>query len=323
MTKMTRRSLLSAGAAGLAATSLGFGPARAQNGAAERGPSTADGVYAFNLGAMTGYMLHDGIARRPLEDGFVRNAELAEVEAALAARGMPREHLDITFTVTMVESGSDLVLIDTGTGGRMAETASGISGPLEAAGFSPEQVTRVVLSHFHPDHINGLRDESGALVFPNAEVSCPRAEWLYWMDGEAAAAAPEAARPNFQLVGEVLGPLAREIRLLEDGEEVVPGIHAEAAHGHTPGHMIFRLSSGNEQSLVISDTTNHPALFARRPDWQVQFDMDPEQAEATRRRVLEEVVVDQIPICGYHYPFPARGMLERDGNEGYRFLRFT
>ena len=96
-----------------------------------------------------------------------------------------------------------------------------------------------------------------------------------------------------------------------------PGIVAQAAHGHTPGHTVFRLSSGDKQMMILSDTTNHPALFVRHPNWHVQFDMDAEMAAKTRVRLLDQVSADDMLVAGYHFPFPATGHIVKDG-DGYQ-----
>src|SRR5262249_768469 len=161
-----------------------------------------------------------------------------------------------------------LILIDTGTAGQLAPTAPGIGPTLAAAGIDPKWVDVILISHFHPDHINGIKNPDGGLNFPNAEISVPATEWAYWMDDANLAAAREAARPGFLNVRRIFKDIAKDLRHFEPGKEVAPGITSIAAPGHTPGHTSFAVASGNQSLLVLGDVTLHPWLFARHPDWQ-------------------------------------------------------
>lgn len=211
------------------------------------------------------------------------------------------------------------MLIDAGNGEMGAPGTGRLLANLAAAGYAPEQVDLVVISHFHGDHINGLRGKDGSATFANAEVTVPEAEWAFWMDDARMQAAPEASRPAFAAVRRVFGPMADTVATYAGEKELAPGITALPAPGHTPGHTAFVLASGAERLLVWSDTTNKPELFVRNPGWHAVFDLDPEQAEATRRRLLEMAASERMQVAGYHFPFPATGFIARDG-EGYRFV---
>ena len=183
-----------------------------------------------------------------------------------------------------------------------------------AAGLDPKAVSTVVFSHFHGDHINGFRLKDGTAVFPNAEVMVPAAEWAFWMDDAKMNAAPEAMKGAFGGVRRVFGPVAKDVKQFEPGKEVVSGVTAVAAPGHTPGHTVFAVASGGKSLMVMSDTTNHPALFVRNPDWSAVFDMDGPQAAATRRKLLDMVSADRMQVAFYHAPFPATGHIAKAGN---------
>ena len=116
-----------------------------------------------------------------------------------------------------------------------------------------------------------------------------------------------------------LAPYEGKVRRIADGAEVVPGIRGVAAHGHTPGHMVFHIADGSEQMMYLADTTHRPELIARRPNYRTYFDFDGEAAARTRMRILDRVATDRIRVTGFHFPFPASGYLARDG-EGYRFV---
>lgn len=311
MTAMSRRNILAAAAAGAAAIGASGSPAKAATPAAGR---QAPGVYRYAVGDFEVTALTDGLARRPLDASFVKNAPFEAVQQALADAFLAEDgKLPISFTTLVVNTGSRLILIDAGTGGLMAPTAGQLMENFTAAGLDPRAVDTVLISHFHGDHIGGVRLKDGGLAFPNAEIVVPEAEWAFWMDDGQMSRAPEGLQPNFKLVRRAFEPMEKEIRRFSGEAEIVHGLTAIPAPGHTPGHTAFRLSSGNQQLIVWSDTTNHPALFVRNPGWHAAFDMDADLAEQTRRRLLDMVAADRLLVAGYHFPFPAVGHIARRG----------
>ncbi|MDX6749999.1 MBL fold metallo-hydrolase [Geminicoccaceae bacterium 1502E] len=317
---MTTRRGLMAGAAMAGAGMLGgAGVAGAAAPSAVGGRGQAPGFYQMRLGETVVTLVHDGTARRPLDDGFVRNAPVEEVRDALRAARQPEDTVMIPFTTTVVERDGSLVLIDAGTGGHLAPTAGAWMSNFRAAGYAPENVDAVVVSHFHGDHIQGLRDKDGEAVFPNARVLVPEAEWAFWMDEGAMSRAPEGMKGAFAGVRRVFGPMTGEVERFSGEKEVAPGITSLPAHGHTPGHTAFMLEGGGERLLVWSDTTNKPELFVRNPGWHAVFDMDGEQAAETRKRMLEMAAGEELRVAGYHFPFPATGFIAKEP-QGWRFV---
>lgn len=315
MTRMTRRDVFAAGALAAGAATGAVAVSATAAAAAEGKPA---GMLSYRIGDFTCTALNDGAFTRPLDDKFVTNAPFEAVQAALADQLMPTDQITIPFTTFAVDTGTRLVLIDAGTGGQLAPTAGTMLANMAAAGLDPMEVDLVLVSHFHPDHIFGLMTKEGDYVFPNAEIAVPMAEWLYWMDDGEMSRAPEARQGLFKRIREIFGPKASEVRLVGDGEEIVTGIKAMSAHGHTPGHTVFHLASGDDEMMVLGDTTNHPALFVANPDWSVMFDMDPAMAAVSRRRLLDQVTIDRIKVAGYHFPFPNVGRIARDG-DGFIF----
>lgn len=276
----------------------------------------APGFYRYEAGGLKVTAVSDGFfVRKPLE-GFVANATAEQVEATLKAQGMPAGEVKVPFTSLVVDDGKRVVLVDTGTGDMGPPTAGTWMANFRAAGYAPERVDAVVVSHFHGDHINGLRLKDGTAVFPKAEIHVPAPEWDYWMSDDKMAAAPERAQGNFKNARRVFGPMAADVRRFKPGAEVVTGIASVAAHGHTPGHTTFVIGG---KLLSLQDTTNHPALFATNPGWHVIFDMDGAEAEKTRRRMLDMAAADRMQVAFYHAPFPATGTVERTG-DGFRFV---
>jgi glyoxylase-like metal-dependent hydrolase (beta-lactamase superfamily II) len=317
---ITRRTVLASTA--LAAAPLG-GPVLAQTAATSSpaqgaGTRQAPGFYRYKVGDIEVTAINDGFAQRPLE-GFVRNAELAQVQQAAREAFLPEQALPITFNTLVLNQGGRVTLIDTGNGDMGAPTSGRWMENFRAAGFDPAQVNTVIISHFHGDHINGLRLKNGTAVFPKAEVMVPAAEWAFWMDDARMNQAPEAMKGAFQGARRVFGPIANDVKRYEMDKEVVPGLTAIVAPGHTPGHTAYMLSSGSGKLMIMSDTTNHPALFVRNPDWSAVFDMDADQARATRRRMLDMAASERAQVAFYHAPFPATGHIAKEGN-GFRFV---
>jgi glyoxylase-like metal-dependent hydrolase (beta-lactamase superfamily II) len=277
----------------------------------------APGFYRYKIGSFEITAINDGIWLIDLNANIVPNAPLPDVQQAFTASGLPTGKYVIPFTSLVVNTGSQLILLDTGTGGRHVPTTGTWSANFAAAGFKPEQVDRIVISHFHPDHINGIWTKDDKLAFPNAEIMVPAPEFAFWMDDGNMAKAPDAAKPTWQNTRRVMTPIANKVTRFDPGKEVAPGVTSIAAYGHTPGHTAFAIASGNRSLLAISDSTNHPALFVRNPEWQFMFDADRAMAVENRKRLLDRAAADKMQVAGFHWPFPATGFVTKEGS-GYR-----
>jgi glyoxylase-like metal-dependent hydrolase (beta-lactamase superfamily II) len=314
--KIGRRSIFLAGSALLASPAI-IRPAMAQP--ATTLPAQTPGFYRFKVGSFTVTTVHDGFVARPLE-GFVRNAPLAEVQGVLRDAFLPQDRMVIPYTVTFLDTGRDLVVFDSGNGVTPAGATIGrMIANMRSAGIDPAKVTRVVMSHFHGDHVNGLLNAEGLAAFPNAEVIVPEAEIAWWGDATNETRSPEGQRANFANSARRLAPYAARMRRVGPDSEVIPGVRSVAAYGHTPGHTCYHIADGAEQMMFVADTTNRPELLARRPEFHIIFDFDAVAAEATRRRIYDRVATDRIRVTGYHFPFPANGYMTKEGS-GYRFV---
>jgi len=220
--------------------------------------------------------------------------------AAAEAAFIPTDRAQFFFTPTVVNTGAELVLFDTGL------NPGGITAALAAAGYAPDQVDTVVITHMHGDHIGGLSGEAGA-TFPNARYVTGAAEHNHWS---------AAGNENFDAK---VKPLNDQIAFLDDGGAVTSGITAMATFGHTPGHMGYMIESEGQGLMLIADLANHYVFSLARPDWEVRFDMDKPAAAATRRRVLGMLAADRLPFIGYHMPFPALGYVAAEG-DGFRYV---
>jgi glyoxylase-like metal-dependent hydrolase (beta-lactamase superfamily II) len=314
MPELSRRTLL----AGTAAAALGAPAASAVAAEPPAGAATA-GIYRYKIGSYELTALYDGIWYRPITDKFISNAPFAEVEHALDTAFMPHDKLTTPFTTLIVNTGKRLVLIDTGTGGQIAPSAGVLRDNLAAAGIDPKAVDAIVISHFHPDHINGIKDKDNNLIFPNAEIMVPALEWAYWTDDANMNAAPADLKLTFLNQRRIFSDIARQVTQFQPGKEVAPGIVTLPAAGHTPGHTVFAIHSGDASLLVLSDTAQHPAVFARHPDWQAAFDIDGATAVATRKKIFDRAAADRMLVTGYHFPFPACGHLIKTAS-GYEHV---
>jgi glyoxylase-like metal-dependent hydrolase (beta-lactamase superfamily II) len=318
MTQLSRRGLLAGTAAVTAATAIGPlaapTPARA---AAPLAGKQAPGFYRYKLGDFEITALYDGEWLRDLNEQYVPGVPIAEMQKALADDFVPVGKTRTPITTLVVNTGSKLVLIDTGTGGRLGGATGSWSDNFAAAGFNPAQVDTIVISHFHPDHIGGIRTKDEQLAFPSAEIMVPAPEWAWWMDDARMNAAPEAARGMFTNSRRVFGSIANNVTRFDPGKEVSPGIVTVAAPGHTPGHTAFIVTSGSASLLTVVDSVSYPAVWARNPDWQFFFDTDRAMGVETRKRLLDRATADKLPVTAYHWPFPALGRITKEGN-GYR-----
>jgi glyoxylase-like metal-dependent hydrolase (beta-lactamase superfamily II) len=297
-TTLTRRSLLASGAAlplaaGLAGT------------AAHAGGHSAAPVNAMqNTFTLGGFQVATILAGTRAVEGpqniFGMNVSADEFAAASTANFIPADKTQFFFTPTVVNTGSEVVLFDTGL------NAAGTLPALAEAGYAPEDIDVVVLTHMHGDHIGGLMNE-GAPTFANARYVTGQAEFDHWSGTDN-----EGFANNVK-------PLAEKMSFIGDGGSVASGITGMAALGHTPGHMVYMLESENKQVLLMADTANHYVWSLAYPDWEVKFDMDKEAAAATRRSVLGMLAADRVPLIGYHMPFPGMGFVDTR-NEGFHFV---
>jgi glyoxylase-like metal-dependent hydrolase (beta-lactamase superfamily II) len=261
----------------------------------------------------------------PLADSFVPNAKKDEINAALDKAFQPKDKVTIYFAPLVINTGSKLVVLDTGNGPEALKSSKGAVGQfpanMAAAGFDPKAVDTVVISHFHGDHVNGLLNADGTPAYPNGEILVPATEWKFWMDdGEMSRASNDRMKGLFKNNRNIFeAALKKKVTPYEWGKEVAPGLLAVETMGHTPGHTSYVLSSGSGKVFIQSDVTNNPYLFAANPGWHAFFDQDGDLAEKTRRRVYDMIVAEKLQVQGFHYPFPGIGNIVKDG-DGYRVV---
>ncbi|MDO6591133.1 MBL fold metallo-hydrolase [Loktanella sp. D2R18] len=299
MTLITRRTALFAGAA------APFAIAAAPQMAAAAGHSAVQNAVqnTFDFGEFQVSTLLAGT--RAVEDVqtiFGMNVSEDEFAAVSAENFIPADKAQFFFTPTVVRAAGEVVLFDTGL------SAAGTTAALAQAGIAPGDVTIVVITHMHGDHIGGLTDDSGAETFPNARYVTGQVEYDHW-----AAAGNEGFDAKMR-------PLAEKTSFIGDGESVVSGITSVAAYGHTPGHMGYMLESNGEQVMLMVDAANHYVWSLAYPEWEVRFDADKEAAANTRKQILGMAAADRFPVIGYHMPFPGMGYVEEVDAARFRYV---
>jgi len=309
-----RRALM-LGAAGLGlAAALPAGAARA---AIPMQGLHRPGVYRFMVGTFEVTAIHDGAIQL---DGphpiFGQNVEASDVAELAAANFLPSDRMEIGFTVTLVNTGEKLILMDAGNGAGRRPNAGRLLAVLGELGVAPEAVDIVALTHFHPDHIGGLM-EDGKPAFPNATYVIGQVEYDFWTD--PAHLENEQMKGRVELIQSNVVPLAEKATFIKGGDAVVSGIEAVESFGHTPGHLCYHLESDGKRLLVTGDVANHYVMSLQRPDWHVRFDMNKEMAVAARKQVFGMVAADKIPFIGYHMPAPSVGYVEPMG-DGFRYV---
>jgi glyoxylase-like metal-dependent hydrolase (beta-lactamase superfamily II) len=308
---LTRRAALATAAATAVLPAVPAAPARA---AAPKSGRQAPGFYRFAVGDFEVTALNDGQVNREITATLFPNTPLDKVMQLMEQQFIPTRPGTSQFNTMVVNTGAKLVLIDAGFANNGAATTGQMAANLAAAGIDPKQIDTVLISHFHPDHINGLRTKEGQLVYPNAEIVVPTRDVAHYLDEARMNAAPEAARGAFMVARRVFGPNIKDVRQAEWGKEWVPGITAIQSDGHTPGHSSFVVASGGKTLLVVGDACNDPRIFARNPDWHLGFDLDKPLAVATRRKLLDMAAADRMQVSFYHAAFPATGFVAKAGN---------
>lgn len=318
--KITRRGLL-AGAAGTAAAAALSG--HFTSPVAAKAPmmgASRPTHYRFKIGDFEVTTIYDGALAIPkVHPIFGKNQPIEKVQAYLEENHLPTDKMTISFAPVIVNTGSEVVLFDSGYGEERREKGAGKAAEaLATAGFSPDQIDVIVLTHLHPDHVSGLMEGDKA-TFPNARYVTGDTEYNFWSDKSLLESSNESMVGRAKAVQGNVVPLAEKMKFIKPGDDVVTGITSIEAFGHTPGHMIYNIESGGKRFVIFADTTNHYAASLAKPDWHCAFDMDAEKAVETRKKVLDMIATDKVPSAGYHMPFPAVGYVEKQGS-GYRWV---
>jgi glyoxylase-like metal-dependent hydrolase (beta-lactamase superfamily II) len=272
------------------------------------------GRYRFGIGVSECVALSDGGWDYSVADMFA-NAPREQVQEALCRRGLPVDTITTPYTYLYVNTGEHRVLVDMGAGDYLAPRTGKLLQNMNAAGIDPKQIDTVVITHAHPDHVGGALDGAGKLVYSEACYHISKEEWNFWFSEVSWQKAPGRF---VSMARSYLEAIQDRVNLLEGESPIVPGIRAIPASGHTPGHIAVSVSSGDERLLYIGDTVVHP-LHLEYPDWHPIYDILPEEAAATKRRIFDLAVAENAMVMGQHFPpFPSLGTVIEKG-EGWEW----
>jgi glyoxylase-like metal-dependent hydrolase (beta-lactamase superfamily II) len=272
----------------------------------------APGLYRQGVGSFEVTVINDGWL--PLETKIFMGDQ-AKAGAMLDAAFLPKDATKTSVNEWLINTGDRLVLVDTGTSDVFGRTLGRMAANLAAAGVDPKDVDVVILTHLHPDHAAGLLTHEKAIAFPNATVHVHEAEDAFWSDEAIYGKAPAEVKPFFDIARASVKPYreAGRIQHFKGGSEIVPGIAAVDAPGHTMGHTMLRVSSGGQELLIVTDIVHNAALQFANPEWSIAFDTDPAMAAKSRKLALDMASADRLQIAGAHLPFPGLGHVARTG----------
>jgi glyoxylase-like metal-dependent hydrolase (beta-lactamase superfamily II) len=314
--EVTRRDALRLAGGVAAVATLGSAvPQLAQAAAPMLGVSRPS-IYRFKLGAFEVTTILDGFVQgNGPHPTFGNNQPADVVQALVTAHGLPATRHENPYVVTLVNTGKELILFDAGNPKGRMKTAGHLSDLLVTAGYNPGQVDIVVLSHGHPDHIGGLMAE-GKPLYPNARYVFGATEFDYWNKGESI---PDARKATRDLFMSQAAPLAEKATMIKPNDEIVTGIRAARAFGHSPGMLAFHIESEGKRLYNWADTANHYIISIQHPEWHVAFDQDRDMAVDVRKKTFDMVSADKIPVVGFHMPFPSVGWVEKTATS-YRWV---
>jgi len=267
---------------------------------------------SFPIGKGTVDIVSDGHLELPIAMVLGRVPE-ADRSAFLAANNLASDVVRSSLNLTLYRDGERTVLFDVGSGPSFMPSAGKLGAALEAAGIAADDVTHVVFTHAHPDHIWGVLDDFDELVFSNAQYLMSMPEWDYWFNPETVNTVPENRQSFAVGARRSMAAIENRCSRFKAGEEILPGIAAVDTAGHTPGHTSFHLKQGSDSVMVVGDVITNPLYSFSHPDWQMGTDSDAAQGVKARKMLLDRMAAEKMQIIGYHLPHPGTGYVERKG----------
>ncbi len=295
---------------------VGYGPPSDTAGAGH-GTTVATGHHRFVQGDFNILVLSDGFITVP-GDVVLPDANAAQRASFLGRLDSVDGAVRSKTNIPVLRRGGEVILVDIGSGPKYQPTDGRLGANLEGAGIEAADVTRVVFTHAHPDHIWATIADDGSLTFPNATYYVGAAEWDYWMGPDDLDGWPDDLRGFAAGARRDLGAVKDRVVLLAPGDEVVPGLAVLDTAGHTPGHLSLEVAGGDELIIAVDVATNEIVSF-EHPAWRFGYDMLPDLAIRNRGRLLDRAATDWLKLLGYHWAYPGVGYAARSG-DGYRFV---
>ena len=280
----------------------------AQNNVAS---AAADNVAEFTVGKATVWAIADSISERDLN-------VFGDVDPSILSLHVPSGKAPSSTMTFLIKIGEETILVDAGMGTPSGERASRLGEGLKSIGVAHDEITLILITHMHGDHIGGLLWD-GEKAFPSARVLSSRIEHDFWIDEKSVELFPNR-KAGFEMARNILGLYGDSSGTFEFDSEVAPGIKAIDATGHTPGQTAFLLESDGEKMLFWGDIVHAAALQFPRPDMSAQFDMDPEKSAVTRVSFMEKAIAEKLPVAGSHLPFPAIGTVEKGPSGAFLYI---
>jgi len=272
------------------------------------------GYFRLALGDYEVTALYDGY--NDLSPKLLKGLTQSQIRALLARRSIETPGVQTAFNAFLVNTGKQLILVDTGAGQCIGATAGQLTANMQAAGYEPDQVDSVLLTHLHLDHVCGLVDGQQQPVFANATVYAAKAEADYWLDPQALAKAPEAAKGFFKIAQDSTAPYiaAGRFKTFADGQSPLPGVvEADLEAGHTPGSTTYRFTSQGQSMLFMGDLVHNLAVQFLHPQVSIGFDVNSQQAIASRAKVFSAAAASKTWVTAAHLPFPGIGHIAAEG----------
>lgn len=282
--------------------------------------SQVPGYYRLQLGQFEVTALYDGAIE--LDAKLLKNAKSGDLQRLSSRMFVGNPKMTTAVNAYLVNTGSHLVLVDTGAGKLLGPTLGFVLENMRAAGYEPGQVDTVVITHLNVDHMGALEDADGRPVFPNARVLVSEEDNGYWLSQQAADAAPPALQPFFKMARDVAAPYlaSGQWATFSEGSVLVPGIRAVSAFGHSPGHTAYAVESDGKKLLIWGDVVHAHAVQFARPGVSIEFDIDRKSAVATRRSLMKNMASSRSLVAGAHLPFPGIGHIRAEGKGGFSWV---
>lgn len=278
------------------------------------------GYYRMMLGQFEITALYDGAL--DLDTKLLNNTNPTELNKLLARMFVGNPKMQTAVNAYLVNTGKNLVLVDAGAAKLFGPNLGFVLQNMKAAGYDPAQVDTVIITHLHPDHVGGITDADGKPIFPKARIMVAKEDSEFWLSQKVADGSPEKMQPFFKMARDAAAPYqkAEQFQAFAWGSVLVPGIKAVKANGHTPGHTAFAVESDGQKLLIWGDVVHAHAVQFARPGVSIEFDVDQEQAIATRKNIFKTMAISKSLVAGMHLPFPGIGHVRWDGKESYSWV---